>query len=168
MVGWNHANATWKPKTCAVCNKPFIPNSGVHKFCSAACKGKWPYITGKLTTESQYKEISGSWPRYFSRLLVNKKRAALSREDLIFLLHVQDARCALTGVPLTCQLEKGVKCPTNASVDRIAAGGPYTLDNVQLVCVAVNKWRGDTPIEEFVEWCRLVVSHAEKEKSHAA
>ena len=168
MPGWNHSNANWNSKKCAVCGKAFVPNSGVHKFCSAVCKGKWKYITGSVTTATQYKKISGSWPRYCSRLLMSKKRAAITRDDLLLLLEEQDYRCALTGVPLTCELEKGVPHPANASIDRIVAGGPYTMDNVQLVCVAVNKWRGNTPLEEFIEWCRLVVSHAEKEKSHAA
>ena len=72
-------------------------------------------------------------------------------------LEKQDFKCALSGVPLTCKLEKGVSCPTNASVDRIVAGGPYTADNIQMVCRALNAWRSDTTVTDFVEWCRLVV-----------
>lgn len=72
----------------------------------------------------------------------------------------QHGRCALTGVLLTCTLERGVVCKTNASIDRINPGGPYTEDNIQLVCVAINKLRVDLPLNEFVDWCRKVSDHA--------
>lgn len=26
----------------------------------------------------------------------------------------------------------------------------------QLVCVVLNKWRYDTPVDEFISWCRKV------------
>lgn len=161
MAGWHHENANWKPKNCAVCGTAFVPRSGVHKFCSTPCKGKWKYMTGELTTESQYRLISGNWYRYCARLLYygGRKRDKLSVETLLRKLEAQNYKCALTGVPLTCKLEKGVVCRTNASVDRIVAGGPYTEDNIQLVCRAVNMWRGDLPVGAFVKWCRLVIAH---------
>lgn len=61
---------------------------------------------------------------------------------------------------MTCKLEKGVICRTNASIDRIKPKGEYTLDNIQLVCVALNKLRLDTPLDEFIEWCRKVADYA--------
>lgn len=176
MAGWHHENAKWKPKPCAVCGAEFTPHSGVHKFCSEECKGKWKYITGQVTTESQYKQISGNWVRYVSRLLYygGRKRDQLTRDHLLQKLEEQQYRCALTGVPLTCNLEKGVISPTNASVDRIIAGGPYTIDNIQMVCRAVNMWRSDLSVPEFVSWCQKVVDHnrtlhdeqGEKEHGH--
>lgn len=161
MSGWHHDNANWKPKACAVCATEFTPKSGVNKFCSTTCRGKWKYITGDGSTENQYLRISGNWQRYMARLLYygGRKRDKLTRDMLLRKLEEQDYRCALTGVSLTCDLSKGVRCRTNASVDRIVAGGPYTYDNIQLVCRAVNFWRSDLPVAEFVEWCRLVVSH---------
>lgn len=177
MAGWNHDNANWKPKACAVCSTQFTPKSGVHKFCSAVCKGEWKYITGVVTTATQYEKISGNWQRYLSRLLYygGRKRDKLTREDLLRQLQKQNYRCALTGRELTCFLERGMTFSTNASVDRIVAGGAYTPDNIQLVCHAVNIWRGATPITEFVDWCRAVVNHhdhttpverGEKEQGH--
>lgn len=163
MAGWHHDNAEWKPKLCPVCQTTFTPRSGAHKFCSKTCKGKWQYVTGKASTENQYRLISGDWMRYLSRLLYygGRKRDQLTREHLYEQLVKQDYKCALTGVPLTCRLEKGTRFPTNASVDRIVAGGPYTPDNIQLVCRAINQWRGNTPITEFVDWCRAIVKHHE-------
>ena len=175
--GWNHDNANWKPKTCVVCGGSFTPKSGVHKFCSSPCKGKWKYITGEGSTENQYKKISGNWVRYASRLLYFKgrKRDQLTREDILRQLEKQNYKCALTGKELTCVLQKGTVSKTNASIDRIIAGGPYTPENIQMVCKAVNLWRGNTPIAEFVDWCRAVVEthdntmqseHGEKEQGH--
>jgi len=161
MAGWHHENANWKPKPCAVCGAEFTPHSGVHKFCSVQCKGKWQYITGAQSTENQYKQISGNWARYCARLLYygGRKRDQLTKQILLDKLQAQDYKCALSGVPLTCDLSKGVVSQTNASVDRIVAGGSYTEDNIQMVCRALNHWRADTSIEDFVAWCRRVVDY---------
>jgi hypothetical protein len=91
-----------------------------------------------------------------------RKRDKLTREILLAQLEKQDYKCALTGVPLTCKLDKGDVCPTNASVDRIQAGGPYTADNIQMVCRAVNFFRSNLSVPEFVDWCRKVVNHHER------
>lgn len=161
MAGWHHDNANWKAKSCPVCGAEFIPKSGSHKFCSAPCKGKWKYISGSMTTESQYALISGNWSRYVARLLYygGRKRDKLTREAILRVLEKQDYKCALTGVPLTCTLKLGQVSRTNASIDRIVAGGPYTEENIQIVCRAVNSWRGNLPVGEFVEWCARVAEH---------
>ena len=164
MAGWNHNNANWKQKACAVCGTEFTPRSGVNKFCSDTCRGRWKYVTGAASTENQYEKISGNWRRYFSRLLNcgGGKRTMLSVSDLLEVLESQMGRCALTGEPMTCTLSVGHKTGTNASIDRIKAGGTYTKDNIRLVCASVNKWRGDLPTEEFVLWCKKVVAYSER------
>lgn len=146
-------------KNCKVCSKEFIPKSGVNKFCSETCRGKWKYLSGHTTTESQYKLISGNWDRYFSRLL--RKRPGISREDLLELLSKQNGKCAISGVTLTCILEVGTRCKTNASIDRILAGKEYSKDNIQLVCSALNSWRADTDLQEFIWWCKQVTTWQE-------
>jgi hypothetical protein len=161
MPGWNNVNAHWCEKPCGVCGILFMPKSGVHKFCSAACRGKWQYISGRQTTAKQYEEISGNWNRYLSRLCQKSfRREAISVDDCLAILERQQYRCALTGEPLTCQLQKGVRCKTNASLDQIEPKAGYTKDNVQLVCAAVNSFRNDLCVEEFINWCRKVVTHA--------
>lgn len=161
MAGWHHENAKWQPKNCAVCGTEFTPKSGVSKFCSAPCRGKWKYVTGTGSTGNQYRKISGNWHRYCSRLLYygGRKRDMLTAKILLDKLVAQDYKCALSGAALTCDLIHGVRNMTNASVDRILAGGPYTADNIQMVCKAVNMWRCDLPIADFVDWCRKVVAH---------
>lgn len=156
MAGWNHNDAHWQLKQCPVCSIEFKPFSGAHKFCSAICKGKWKYITGISSTENQYKKISGNWFKYFQRLCCQKQRDSLTPEMLIKLLDKQEGKCALTGLQLTCILEKGNKAQTNASIDRLVSGGPYILENIRLTCARINIMRSNMTDEEFIYWCNLV------------
>lgn len=116
-----------------------------------------------LSTEIQYQTISGNWKRYFSRILARTQRNNLTVENLLELLEKQNGLCALTNEPLTCILVKGKTYRTNASIDRIQAGGPYTLDNVRLVCRIVNTMRWDMCDKELIHWCRKVL-HAQTSK----
>jgi hypothetical protein len=161
MAGWNHGSANWKQKECLICKNLFTPKSGAHKFCSPVCKGKWKYVSGSVTTESQYESISGNWERYLSRLMYfgGRKRDKLSKEILLKKLVEQNYKCALSGISLTCLLEKGKKHPFNVSVDRIIPGGPYTEENIQLVCRALNSWRADTDLEVFILMCKSVANY---------
>lgn len=160
-----------KPRNCDVCQSEFMPESGAHRFCSPACRGKWKYITGLGNTENQYKRISGNWYKYALRLRrctgVKMSRQGLTVEAILNALARQNYRCALSGRELTCQLEKGTVFHTNASIDRIEAGGPYTEDNIQMVCRAVNCFRTNKSIADFVGWCRDVANHYERTKLEA-
>lgn len=152
---------------CKECNISFI-GTKKNKFCSESCKGKHKYTNKKVTTESQYKYISGNWSKYFTRLIHSKpERASLTLESLLNLIEQQEYKCALTGVPLTCDLQVGLISKTNASIDRLDAGGPYILGNIQLVCRAVNSFRGNLSIEEFTWWCNQVVNKAKGDTTHA-
>lgn len=149
-------------RACATCGTEFQPKSNNHTYCCKACKRATARsVGGAETTERQYALISGNWSKYFGRLCTKAfRRDELTKEICLELLEAQGYKCALTGVELTCRLERGVRCKTNASIDRIDPKGPYTRDNVHLVCVAVNKFRIDTPLEEFIDWCRKVADHA--------
>lgn len=160
MAGWHH-EGVFETKNCVICGQWFKPHSGVHKFCSEKCKGKWQYTSGKMTSDYQYKTISGNWRRYFNRLRGRIGPELISTDQLLELLAKQDGKCALTGQVLTCQLIKGERVWTNASMDRIKPGGPYSLWNIQLVCIAVNSWRGHQPLDQFIHWCHLVARHRE-------
>lgn len=155
----------WKPKECRVCQVSFIPNSSTQKQCSAACLEKWNRDSGrKYSTENTYKYVSGNWYRYFGTLMNKERRAVLTRQDLLDKLEEQNGLCALSGIPLTNILEVGITCKTNASIDRIVAGGTYAPSNIQLVCSALNKFRVDTEVDEFIEFCRKVVAYQDSKK----
>ena len=147
---------------CNSCEKEFLGLTH-QRFCSESCKGKFKYLSGKVTTRSQYATISGNWFKYFQRIINSKpeRREYLTPEILLSVLENQNYKCALTGIELTCQLEAGFICKTNATIDRIEAGGLYIPENIQLVCKAVNSFRNNLSVEEFIWWCRKVVENAE-------
>lgn len=148
--------------TCPVCESSFTQRNNYQKYCSRPCRRKvYQRDGGRESTRSQYIYITGNWERYFNRLCLRSlKRAEISKFDCVELLKKQNYKCALTGIEMTCILQRGVKTKTNASIDRINPKGLYTLENIQLVCAAVNKFRIDTPLDEFVDWCRKVANHA--------
>jgi len=151
-----------KIKLCCICNKSFIAQSGPHRFCSVGCKEKNNQINGSMSCARQYQRISGDWSRYFNRLNRRTgKRPTLTTEHMLIQLGKQNGLCAISGIPLTCLLEQGKKFKTNASIDRIIAGAEYTPDNIQLVCSALNSWRSDTELNEFIWFCKQVAKYQE-------
>lgn len=153
-----------KQKPCYVCGSLFFPNSGVNKFCSIECKTKKNQQEGSMTVKAQYERISGNWYRYFSRLLIHGRKETLTRQDLLNQLEKQKGLCALSGVPLTCQLEQGKRFSTNASIDRIQAGEDYSPNNIQLVCAALNSFRRDTQLGEFLWFCEQVTNYQKRKE----
>jgi hypothetical protein len=83
----------------------------------------------------------------------------VTAKELVELLEKQDGRCALTGRLMTFTRGTG-SVDTNCSLDRILAGGPYTIDNIQLVCSAVNGFRRNLPMDVFIDWCNAVSTKA--------
>ena len=148
-------------RPCAGCGGVFIPKVNNQKYCGIKCRRAVYRTSGPESTDRQYALISGNWVKYFNRLCTRSfNRSGLTSAQMVDLLHKQGGKCALSGVELTCVLQKGVVSKTNASIDRIDPKGPYTVENVQLVCAVLNKFRIDTPLDEFVSWCRKVAKHA--------
>ena len=138
--------------SCKICNKEFETVHPKYMCCSAQC-GK---INKVLT---RYVKESGEWNLYFKHLL-SKKQGSLTPLDLIKMLDTQNNKCALSGVELTCTKVRGEVSKTNASIDRINAGGEYNVDNVQLVCRAVNSFRHNLTVSDFINWCKKVAKNA--------
>lgn len=146
---------------CAECGKEFEPVRAKQKYCSQKCGHRGRYKENSRGTDYQYSLASGSWEQYYTRRLSEKgRRKTLSLSEILALHEAQGGLCALTNVPMTCILQRGVRTPTNASIDRIDAKGAYIISNIQLVCVAVNRLRTDMTKEEFINWCGLVTAHA--------
>jgi len=134
-------------RSCPHCNKGFIPRQPHHLFC-------------KRSHKDQYNKAA-SWEGYFKRLLSHKDRKKLSVEFLLSLYDKQDGKCALSGVELTRIVGEG-QVTTNASIDRIKPGKPYTKTNVRLVCSFVNSFRGSTDDKTFVWWCGRIAGNNDK------
>lgn len=151
------------PGMCAVCGKSFIRYSGNHKVCSKDCRKTYAK-SNWMSVDSQYSRISGNWDKYFARLCVRSHgRKNLTKEMLLEKLAEQKGKCALSGETMTCLLVRGARCPTNASIDRIDPKGPYVESNIQLVCSAVNSFRRDLSVAEYIEWCKKVADYALQE-----
>lgn len=53
---------------------------------------------------------------------------------------------------------------SNLSVDRIDSSKPYTKENIQLVCMAVNQMKSDLDDITFYKFCEAIVNNAEQWK----
>lgn len=135
-------------KRCKQCGSGFIAKPA-EMYCSIKCRATAAH------------EYSSTVRRYLVRmLLLGKRRASLTMDDLLSLYEKQAGRCALSGVAMTTLTGIG-KIKTNLSLDQIRAGQGYMKDNVQLVCIAVNNMKWDWPQHEFLDWCRKIVAHQE-------
>jgi len=79
--------------------------------------------------------------------------------DVSYLLSIyekQNGLCVYTKLPL---LAVGNQLNT-MSLDRIDSNKDYTEDNVQLVCVAINKMKLDMTEDRFIELCLLVTNNS--------
>ena len=153
---------TYSNKPCINCNEIFTPFSSVHKFCCSKCKGEYKYTVGKVTTDGQYKKISGNWHYYLQRLLHKKSRKEITFENLVDLIESQNYTCAISGQPLTCELVRGTISTTNASIDRIVPSKGYTLSNIRLVCRIANVMKWTMSDKELQMWCERILEHAKK------
>ena len=140
--------------TCAVCHTKFIPISKRHYTCSKKC-------SNINHTRTRYTRESNNWYLYFKNIISKKedRKANLTPEILIELLNKQKHKCALSGVKMTCIRIHGLKIKTNASIDRIDPKGEYNIGNIQIVCSVLNKFREDTDLEEFINWCKKVARY---------
>ena len=142
-------------KSCIVCKNKFTTLHPKYLCCSHKCT-----LINKVN--QRYKRENGDWYAYFKHLLSKKKDTNLTPKKLIRKLKKQKYLCALSGVKMTCSRIRGQINLTNASIDRIKAGGAYTTRNIQLVCRAINSFRGTTPLPEYLKWCKKVARHKVK------
>tara|TARA_R110000772_G_scaffold65096_4_gene145403 strand:- start:254 stop:754 length:501 start_codon:yes stop_codon:yes gene_type:complete len=136
-------------RVCITCSKLFETNHPLYRNCSKKCNGIH-------RVNQRYRKYKHNWSVYFRDLLCKKKNSSLIVDDLIYKIAMQDYRCALSGMELTCYKVRGTVILTNASIDRINAGKEYNYDNIQLVCRAVNSFRSNLAIGEFIFWCTKV------------
>lgn len=73
----------------------------------------------------------------------------LTVEDLYNLWNEQNGKCAISNIPMTYEFCKG-NVMTNISVDQINPKAGYTKDNIQLVCWAVNRMKGEMSMDELL------------------
>lgn len=100
-----------------------------------------------------------------ARVLNAKERAkrknipcTITKEFIMDLWKKQEGKCAISKIPMTCELDQG-RIFTNASIDQIQQGRGYTEDNVQLICMAVNQLKSDWDMDTVLYICNQVVDN---------
>lgn len=84
--------------------------------------------------------------RLAPRMLNNCKKNAAARgiafaldiEQVRYLIQSSGGHCMVSGIPFDTEFQVGGRRPFAPSIDRGDCKGGYCLENVQLVCVAVN------------------------------
>lgn len=80
----------------------------------------------------------------------------VTAKELLALAELQSFCCALSGIAIT---------PESSALDHIipvASGGTHEVSNLQWVDKRINTMKGELPVDEFVELCRLVAANADR------
>jgi hypothetical protein len=85
----------------------------------------------------------------------NQAETTLIDMELYNLYKAQNAKCALTGVEMSVEKQS----PLCLSLDKKEPELGYTLDNVQWVCWAANRAKGDLSMIDFLGMCECVVEY---------
>lgn len=59
---------------------------------------------------------------------------------------------------MTYELGEG-RLYTNVSIDQIHPSQGYTIDNIQLVCMAVNQLKSDFGMDIVIALCKAIIEH---------
>ncbi len=93
-----------------------------------------------------------------------RKRAevAIRLDELFALWEKQNGLCAITGIRMTWG--RGRIESTSLSLDRLDPDKGYSLDNVRLVCHAVNCFRGRMSDDEMFAMALAIVTSMKRPK----
>lgn len=87
--------------------------------------------------------------------------SSLTHAQLIELFDRQGGLCALSGIKLTWG--RGAVQSTSLSIDRLDSRRGYHLDNVRLICTAINAFRGNGTDAEMIELARAIITHHQRQ-----
>lgn len=147
-------------RKCRHCGSEFESKATRAFYCSKDCQNKEMHKRHKLRTS----DLEGHLKRLLIKNGKKVDRTALKLDDLMALYAYQGGKCALTGMQMTWEINKG-NVQTNVSIDKIDPNKGYNVDNIQLVCRIANTMKFDSSMEEFIELCKKVVEYADKKRS---
>lgn len=107
------------------------------------------------------KNISNEIPNWYWKEMQKKANYrklpfSITREEALDIYINQKWKCAITGIPINFNTCNDRKLQT-ASPDRIDNDKGYTADNIQWVHKKINIMRSNMTVDEFVNWCKLIV-----------
>ena len=126
--------------------------STTQRFSEKDCSS-WDKDVQKMMDDSQ------SWAHQTLNKIKYRDRKAgrncqLKITDIEFLLRSSNGRCAVTGIPFDFSKSfESKRAPYQPSVDRIDNSKGYSIDNIRLVCLAVNIAMADWGEEVFSSIC---------------
>lgn len=82
----------------------------------------------------------------------------ISKEDLLNIWNSQNGLCKISKIPMTYELDEG-RIYTNVSIDQIEPGKGYTVDNIQLVCSAVNQLKSNWNMDTVLYICKSIIEN---------
>lgn len=82
----------------------------------------------------------------------------LNLEFIINLWNMQKGKCAISGIPMTYQLDRG-RIYSNVSIDQINPAKGYTKNNIQLVCMSINQLKSDFDMETVFKICNSIINN---------
>jgi hypothetical protein len=103
------------------------------------------------------------WHNILARCKTAGEECAVTPQYLFGVLKDQNWKCALTGVEIGFAPCNRLKNQTTASVDRIDSSKGYVEGNIWWVHKRINSMKNDYSVDEFVEWCKMVVEHSQQE-----
>jgi hypothetical protein len=168
-------------KICRHCNKSKdLSEFGIqcgrpHTYCRACCNIKQKAWQKK---HRGYRG-SGKLKRFADRKLMQRLRkirtyangrseCTLSDDFLLSLWEKQEGKCALSGIDMVLETNNLFV----VSLDQINPGKGYAEGNVQLLTWAVNRAKGEIPLDQFITLCQQIVrrcnDYPEREYSQVA
>jgi hypothetical protein len=143
-------------KTCRSCKKG-KPLSEFRRWSLSSDGRRHVCRACQCAAEKAWRDRTGKGKEYARRFrrenpaayAITRCRQTALRKGLAFDLdrhvaeitaRVANGRCEISGIAFT--FDGSPRCPTSPSIDRRNCGRGYTLDNIQVVCLAVNAMLG--------------------------
>lgn len=160
---------------CHICNQYFDPNifhtAGGSKYSirdnrdtrCPNCKIQQNKLTrSNYTNDTKLnKVLQARWFSAKDRASSKNIPFAITKEDLLSIWEKQQGLCAISKIPMTYELDSG-RVFSNVSIDQKIPGKGYTIDNVQLVCMAVNQLKSDFEMDTILYICKQIVNNYQK------
>lgn len=146
---------------CFICNKEFERSISEYNrqqikrkskpCCSRVCTHKLINIHLKPNLGTLRVKVSNELSPFRVFLRRSKKHikgCTLTLEELKDIWEKQQGTCTYTKIKLVLPYRKGKHPANTASLDRIDSSKGYTANNVQFVCMVINKLKGTMSDEE--------------------
>lgn len=155
-------------------------NKNIYWYCECECGGTCVVVSGHLgsgairscgclskeahveLTKRKFKGICDLSCTFFTQIFRGAKKRNLeftiTKEYIWDLFISQNKKCALSGVDIDLHPLRNTSIQT-ASLDRIDSSLGYIEGNVQWVHKNLNIMKSNLPLDDFINWCNLVVQH---------